>query len=94
MGAARAEDGLNIAETSAFEGHTLGPAQIPAVVALIRQYSRSGYVVFSTTQYRYAAIKELTPPGELERLERAIAASSRFRLWYATADARIYELSG
>jgi hypothetical protein len=87
-------DWPNIAGTSTFEDRPLGPAQIPAVIALIYQYSHSGYVVFSTTGYKYAAVHGLTLPGALESLERAVAASPRFRLWYATSDARIYELSG
>jgi hypothetical protein len=87
-------DWPNIAATSTFEHRPLGPAQIPAVIALIHQFSRSGYIVFSTTGSRYAAVHDLTPPGALENLEGAIAASPHFRLWYATSDARIYELIG
>jgi hypothetical protein len=94
MAGSQAEDGLNIAGTGTFQDRPLGPAQVPAVVSLIHQYSRKGYVAFSTTEYKYANIKELTPPGQLESLERAVAASGLFRLWYSSPDTRIYELSG
>jgi hypothetical protein len=89
-----ADDRPSLVGVSAFEGRPLGPRQIPAVIAAIRQYSRKGFLVFSTTQDRYTALQELTPRGALESLERAVAASSHFRLWYATSDARIYELIG
>jgi hypothetical protein len=64
------------------------------VIGLIHEYSRSGFVVFSTTGYQYAAIHDLTPPGALQNIERAIATSPRFALWYSTSDARIYRLNG
>lgn len=93
MKGTQAEDGLNIADTRSFEERPLGPAQVPAVVSLIHQYSHAGFVAFSTTQYRFAETKEITEPGALGNLERAIASSSSFRLWYANRDTRIYELA-
>jgi hypothetical protein len=92
MKGTQAEDGLNIAATRSFEDRPLGRAQVPAVISLLRQYSPRGYVAFSTTQYRFAAIKELTAPGALGNLERAIASSTHFHLWYVNRDTRIYEL--
>ena len=59
---------------------------------ILQQYSRHGFLVFCETGYHYAAVHALTPPGALERLEGAVAASPRFRLWYASNDTRIYRL--
>jgi hypothetical protein len=92
MKGTQAEDGLNIADQRTFEERPLGPAQVPAVASLIRQYSRDGFVAFSTTQYRFVETKELLRAGALASLEQAIAASPEFRLWYANSDTRIYEL--
>ncbi len=87
-----ADDRPSLLGTGVFENRPLGAKQIPAVIGLIQQYSHKGFLVFSATEDRYTAVEELTPPGALENLEHAVAASGRFRLWYATADARIYEL--
>jgi hypothetical protein len=81
-------------ETRAFEHRPLGAEQIPAAVAAIERYSRSGFIVFASTGYEYATVHGLAPPGALLGLERAVASSERFRLWYTTTDARIYELVG
>lgn len=75
-----------------FRRRPLGDEDVPAVIASIREISQRGYVAFSTSQERYVETFQLTPPGALGRLEAAIAASPRFRLWHATDDARLYEL--
>ncbi len=87
-----ADDKPSLVGTDEFEDRPLGPQTVPAVIALIQQYSHSGFLVFSTTEYRYTAVQRLTPPGALEDLERAVASSGEFRLWYATPDAHIYQL--
>jgi hypothetical protein len=79
-------------ETDAFLHRPLGAAQIPAIAAVIHQYSREGFLVFCETGYYYAAVHALTPPGALQRLEAAVASSPQFRLWYLSADTRIYQL--
>ena len=89
-----ADDRPSLIGNSSFENRPLGRAQIPAVIATIRQYSNKGFLVFSKTQDRFTQLQELTPPGALENLERAVAASPDFRLWYSTRDARIYEMMG
>ncbi|MCW3027657.1 MAG: hypothetical protein JWN81_868 [Solirubrobacterales bacterium] len=71
----------------------LGSADLPTVVNALHRYSRYGFIVFSTTQLAYADIFGSTRKGALTQLERAIAASPRFHLWYATGSARIYELT-
>jgi hypothetical protein len=73
-------------------GHRLGARDIPEAVSYIRQLSSDGYLVFSRTQYAYAAYYKTMPAGSLGSLERAVAGSPRFRLWYRNADTRIYKL--
>jgi hypothetical protein len=85
-------DSPNIMERAALRHTALGAQQIPQVIALIHRYSSSGFIAFSTTGYQYAEVHDLTPPGALENLERAVAASNYFRPWFATRDAHIYEL--
>jgi hypothetical protein len=59
---------------------------------VIRQYSRKGYMVFSSSQFEYARIFQLTEPRALNALEDAISRSPRFRIWFENRDTRIYEL--
>jgi hypothetical protein len=67
---------------------------VPAAISVIRQYSDSGFIEFSTTGYAYARVHELTQPGQLQSLELAVASSPRFEVWYRAPDVRIYRLRG
>jgi hypothetical protein len=82
----------NLMTEAAFVGHPLGAAQVRAIAGRIRVYSRNGYIAFSRDETAYADVFRLTPPGALDRLRAAVAASPLFRLWYANADVQIYEL--
>ncbi len=82
----------NLLRTDQFRGRPLGAADVPAVRALMRDYAVRGYLVFSQTQYKFARLFGLTPPGALHDLERAIAASPEFELFHADPRTRIYEL--
>ena len=82
----------NLLRTDQFRGRPLGPADVSAVRALMRDYAVRGYLVFSRTQYKFTRLFGLTPPGELHDLERAIAASPEFELFHADPRTRIYEL--
>ncbi len=84
----------NLLDIHSFEERPLGSADIPAVIGVIHQYSSRGFVVFTAGDYHFATLNELTPPGALENLERAVATSSHFRLWYSSSDTRIYQLIG
>jgi LysM repeat protein len=75
-----------------FRHRPLGSHDVPAVIESVREVAPKGFVAFSTSQARYVATYQLTPPGELAHLEAAIAVSRRFRLWHVTGDARLYEL--
>jgi hypothetical protein len=87
-----ADDRPSLIGIESFENRPLGPAQIPTVISTIRQYSKNGFIVFSTSEDLFTRLQELTPPGALENLERAVASSPHFHLWYSTSDARIYKL--
>lgn len=82
----------NLLRVNRFRYRELGDRDIPDVISLIHQYSRTGYMVFSSSQLEYAKVFQLTPPGALNDLEAAIRRSPRFRIWYQNRDARIYEL--
>jgi hypothetical protein len=82
----------SLLDTPTLRYRALGPAQIPTVIGMIEQYSRSGFLVFSGTEFQYASVFRLSPPGQLPALERAVAASPRFRLWYDAGHVRIYQL--
>ena len=82
----------NLLEQPQFRNRRFGPADVPRVIRAIEQYSHSGYIAFSTTQDRYAVYFGTTPHGAFEQLEKLISASSSFRLWYRSANVRIYRL--
>ncbi|HWX46076.1 MAG TPA: hypothetical protein VNY52_12235 [Solirubrobacteraceae bacterium] len=88
----QSDDDPNLLRANTFRHRPLGPANIPDVIAVIKQYSNRGYLAFSTTETTYARVFRLTSPGALGSLEQAVAHSRRFRLWYGDRDARIYEL--
>lgn len=84
----------DLLENQQLSGAALGAGDLQTVVEAIRHFSNHGFLVFSTTQFQYADIFGTTPKGALARLERAVAASPAFRLWHATPDSRIYQLTG
>ena len=88
------EEDVNLMLYPALRGHRLGAADIQKVVDFMQLYSRSDFLVFAATETRYSVATGLTPAGSLPSLERAVARSSRFRLWYRAPDARIYHLVG
>jgi hypothetical protein len=82
----------NLLHDDAFRSRPLGAADIPAVIRAMRAFAPRGYLAFSTTEEQWAHTFGLTAPGALADLEQAVIRSPRFRLWTATATARIYEL--
>ena len=82
----------NLLQAPSFQARQLGAAEIPAVIARIKEYAPYGYVAFSKDETAYAQVMGITPQGALAHLEAAVARSPRFRLWYGNRDARIYEL--
>ena len=88
----KGDDDPNLLAANTLRYRRLGPADLPTVISLIEAYARNGFLVFSSSQMEYASVFGLTPPGQLANLERAVAGSPRFRLWYRNKDVRIYQL--
>lgn len=88
----QSDDDPNLLRTEYFRNRPLGDADVQDVINVMKSYSPRGYLVFSSTQETYARIFQLTPPGQMQSLERAIARSPRFTMWLQNADTRIYEL--
>ncbi|MFZ1924523.1 MAG: hypothetical protein WAU42_00115 [Solirubrobacteraceae bacterium] len=84
----------NLMTEPVFDGRPLGPAEVPSIVARIKEYSPHGYIAFSKDETEYAEVFKITLPGALPDLEAAVARSSYFRLAYANSDTQIYELVG
>jgi hypothetical protein len=83
----------NLLTTPAFQGTQLGAAQVPVVIARIREYSQHGYIAFTKDETTFAEVFGVTPPGALGHLQSAVATSPDFRLAYANRDAQIYEFT-
>ncbi len=75
-----------------FRARQLGAAEVPAIIGIIRRISSSGYISFTKDEIAYAQDLGITPVGALGHLERAVARSPKFRLWYANKDVQIYEM--
>lgn len=89
----KGDDDPNLLKSATFRHRPLGSKDIGKVIDVMHQYAPHGYLVFSTSQNEYARIFRLTPPDALKHLERAVARSSKFHLWYVNSDTRIYELN-
>ena len=89
-GSSREDYNPSLLEFPSFRHRRLGARDIPRVIEGLEQFPR-GYLVFSSTQEKYARLYRLSPPGALAGLEAAIARDRRFRRWYRGPDARIYE---
>jgi hypothetical protein len=83
---------LNLFEDSALAGRAFSRRDVSYIATALLGESAHGYLVFSTTQRRFARYYGTTPPGALEQLERWVAASPEFALWRGTEHARIYRL--
>jgi hypothetical protein len=84
----------NVLEYPEFEDHLFGPADVPQLASDLRALSPHGFIAFSTSEYNNARLFGLTVPGALSALERAVAGSRLFHLWYEAPNVRIYRLAG
>ena len=75
----------NLLTEPAFQGRQLGPAEVPAVAARIKEYRQDGYIAFTKDETEYAEVFGSRPPGALRSLEAAVAQSPDFRLWYGNS---------
>ena len=71
-----------------------GPREVPIVAEVLHDYGggRPAFLVVSRNGKTYSDVFDLLPRGSLDRLERALERSSRFRVWYRNADTTIYQL--
>jgi hypothetical protein len=83
----------NLLRVDRFRYRDLGASDIPDIISLIHQYAGMGYMVFSTSQFEYNKVFQLTEPRALDHLEAAVAKSPLFKLWFSNSDARIYALT-
>jgi hypothetical protein len=65
-------------------------ADVDEVLDLMDEFALDGYLVFSSTQERYARARSIFPGGSMARLEAAVAASPSFRRVFDSPDARVY----
>jgi hypothetical protein len=82
----------NLLEDPRLDKRAFVRADLRLIAADMLDFSPHGYLVFSTTQNRYASFYATTPPGSYEQLEKWVATSPKFALWHATSHARIYRL--
>jgi len=76
----------------------LGPSDPPVIAQLIERSAGGGagvgqYLVLSKGQEVYADVMGLSPPGSLARLDRALAESPDWQVFYRNTDAVIYRLA-
>jgi hypothetical protein len=85
-----------LSTVEAFRHHLLGEADLPALSALYREHAgrTAGdvYLSLSTDQQVYVEVLGLMPDGALAGLDRALAASVEWEVFYTNADAVIYRL--
>ncbi len=82
----------NLLDAPAFKYHLPGPEDLPKIEYILRTASPHSFLVFSTTEQLYSRDFGPGTEAQLDTLERAVATSPAFRLWYGNRDARIYEL--
>jgi hypothetical protein len=69
-----------------------GADDLSPIIAAMLSHSKTGFLVFSTSQYQYARIFHTVPVQTIRAIETAVQKSSRFRLWYQNPDTQIYRL--
>ncbi len=69
-----------------------GADDLSPIIADMQSYSRTGFLVFSASQYRYARIFHTVPVQTIRAIQTAVQKSPRFRLWYQNPDTQIYRL--
>ncbi|MEN3314725.1 MAG: hypothetical protein V7605_959, partial [Acidimicrobiaceae bacterium] len=81
-----------------FRGHRLGPADLPALANLYRDHVAATqgdvYLFLSADQDLYSEVLGLLPKGSIAGLDRALAASPDWRVFYRDRDAVIYRFLG
>jgi hypothetical protein len=72
----------------------LGDRQVPGIAQVMRNYGggQPVYLVVSRNGKVTSEVLDLLPRGSLDKLERGLSRSRRFRVWYRNADATIFQL--
>jgi hypothetical protein len=86
------------AHDQAFRHRMLGDGDLADIESVVRVYQDAmggrGFVAISESQKAYVRAYRVLPEGSLASLDRALAASSDWRLYFRNGDAAIYELVG
>jgi hypothetical protein len=86
------------AHRQGFRHRMLGEGDLPDIESVVRTYQRSsggrGFLAISKSQEVYTRAYGVLPDGSLASLDRALAASPDWRVFYRNEDAAIYELVG
>jgi hypothetical protein len=81
-----------------FQNHLLGAGDLSALSNLYREHAQDTrgdmYLSLSTDQQVYVEVLGLMPSGSLANLDRALASSSEWQLFYRNGDAVIYQFVG
>jgi hypothetical protein len=78
-----------------FQRRMLTAADLPDIESVVVQYERrpnTGYLAITTAMKVYSHLYSLLPDGSLDSLDRALASSPDWRLFYRNKDAVIYQL--
>ena len=75
-----------------FTHRMLGSNDLPSIEGVLHSYAPHGYFAITTGMKVYAHDFKLLPDGSLDNLDRALAASPRWKVFYRNQDAVIYEL--
>jgi hypothetical protein len=72
----------------------LGDRHVPIIAQAMRDYARGepAFLAVSRNGKVTSQVLGLLPPGSLDKLERVLSRSKRFRIWYRNADTTIFEL--
>lgn len=68
------------------------PPSAQAIAGRLRSHLPNAFLVFSTGETNYFRYSNLATTNQIRALERSVAASGNFSLWFANRDARIYRL--
>jgi uncharacterized RDD family membrane protein YckC len=77
-----------------FKNRFFDAGALPEIAVIVRSFSPHGYVAITTGMKVYAHVFKLLPDGSLDSLDRALASSNQWTLFFRNQDAVIYELSG
>jgi hypothetical protein len=79
-------------EGEGFRHRMLGPADIPRLETVLRDYGpQRTFVILTPSQQRFGRLYGVLPDGAVRSIDRALASSDAFRLVYRGGRASIYK---